>query len=119
TGEGPSFLLGAELTSVTRQGSLFTGLQETRIGLHLSDVVTVDRDDATVTVGAEGAWQRQQGPLTFRLEGQAFYRQRGEEWARTTSVAAGGELGRVLGSFRFDYIENNLAAFPWYQKDLE
>lgn len=116
---GPSLLLGAELTAYDRQGSVFTGMQETRVGLHASDVIAVDGSPGTFTLGLEGEWIRTQGPTRLALFGQLFTRHRGEEAARTLSLGGSGASGRVRGEVRLDYIESSLATFPWFQKDLD
>lgn len=116
---GPSLLLGAELTAYERQGSVFTGMQETRVGLHASDVIAVDGSPGTFTLGLEGEWIRTQGPTRLTLFGQLFTRHRGDEAARTVSLGGSGAAGRVRGQFRLDYVESSLATFPWFQKDLD
>lgn len=118
-GNGPSLLLGAEITAYERLGSVFTGMQETRVGLHASDVIAVDGSPGTFTLGLEGEWTRTQGPTRLSLFGQLFTRHRGDEAARTLSVGGTGAAGRVTGKFRLDYVENALATFPWFQKDLD
>src|SRR5690625_3353596 len=69
--EGRSLLLGAEFGTFNREGSFFSGLEETKVGLHLSDVVALGSQNSTFTVGVDGEWTRMQGPLSFSLGGQA------------------------------------------------
>lgn len=117
--EGPSFLLGAELSAYVNQGSFFSELQETRVGMHISDVFTVEANENTFTLGVDSEWTRTQGPISFSLGGHVFYRSRGTTTARTAGLFGTGATGRIHGRFRTDYVENALGAFPWFQKDLE
>lgn len=118
-GSGPSVLLGVQISAYSRQGSFFAGLQENRVGLHFSDVVTGDAAPNTLTVGADASWTRTQGPFSFSLGGQAFLRQKGEAIARTAGIAGTGVTGRIVARFRADYVEGSLGTFPWFQQDLE
>lgn len=117
--DGPSLLLGANWTAFERQGSFFSGLQETSIGLHLSDVFHVDSGRHVVTLGVETGWSRYQGPVALSMDGHVLFRYNAGDWARTAGVGGSGMFGGVRGSFRFDYVEGALATFPWLQKDLE
>lgn len=116
---GPSLLLGAELTAYERQGSLFTGIRETRVGLHASDEIAVDGSPGTFTLGLEGEWVRRQGPTSLVFFGKVLTRHRGDEAARTLSLGGGGAAGRVSGEVRLDYVERSLTTFPWFQRDLD
>lgn len=116
---GPSLLLGAELTAYERQGSLFTGINEARVGLHASDEIAVDGSPGTLTLGLEGEWIRTQGPTSLIFFGKVLTRHRGDEAARTLSLGGGGAAGRVSGQVRVDYVESSLSTFPWFQRDLD
>ena len=117
--DGPTLLLGAEVTSTRRVGNFFTGIQETSLGVHFSDVYAVEAQDNTLTFGVEGAWSRYRGPLSLAMKGQAFLRQRDGVIARTAGVSGTGIFGRISGQFSLDYVESDQAAFPWFQKDLD
>lgn len=118
--EGPTLLLGAELLTFNREGNFFSGLEETKIGLHLSDVLSLDSNQqSTFTVGVDGQWTRLKGPTSFSLGGRAFYRWQGSRSARTVSVMGTGASGRIHGRIRADYVESSLGTFPWFQQDLE
>jgi len=117
--EGPTLLLGAEVSSRARQGNFFTGFQETSLGVHVSDVFAVESHANTVTLGVEGSWSRYQGPLSMSVKGQAFVRHRGDAVARAAGISGVGVFGRTSGQFSLDYVESDQAAFPWFQKDLD
>ncbi len=117
--EGPSLLLGAELSAYVNQGSFFSNLQETRIGMHVSDVYAFASKENTFTLGVDSEWTSTQGPVSFSLGGQLFYRSRGATRARTAGIFGAGAVGRIHGRFRADYVENAVGTFPWFQKDLE
>lgn len=116
--ESAKFLLGAELTSFKRQGTLFTGFQESKVGLHVSDAFSLDGTGQAMTTGIEGSFRRSQGPVYFTLEGNLYFRRFGNQWVKSTAIGGSGATGRVSGSFRVDYIESARATFPWFQKDL-
>lgn len=117
--EGPSVLIGAEIYTTTREGTLFSGIEETRLGAHLSDVLAIGGSGNTLTLGFDGEWLRRQGPFAVSLGGQAYYRRHGKDSARTVGMMAEGTTGRIIGRFRLDYVEKALATFPWFQKDLD
>lgn len=118
TGAGPSFLLGAELATTSRTGNFFSGYQESRLALHLSDVFSLDGSASTYTVGVEGTWQRRQGAVQLATEANVHFRYGASGWARSAGIGGGGATGRIRGSFRVDYVENADWVFPWFQKDL-
>jgi len=119
TGDSPSVLVGAEYVSTTRTGSFFSGIQETRVAFHLSDVVSLGAGgESTYTVGVEGSWQRRQGVVQLGAEASLHYRYGGAGWARIAGVGARGVTGRVQGMLRLDYVENAYSTFPWFQRDL-
>lgn len=118
TGTGPSFLLGAELATTSRTGNFFSGYQESRLALHLSDVFSFDGSASTYTVGVEGTWERRQGPVQLATEANLHFRYGASGWARSFGLGGGGATGRVRGAFRLDYVESVDSVFPWFQKDL-
>lgn len=117
--EGASVLVGAELKAFAREGSFFQGLQEAKVGLHLSDEIAIATQDHTLTVGVDGEWSRTQGPFSFSMGGHAFFRQQGDMAARTVGIVGTGAAGRIYGRLRADYVEGSLGTFPWVQQDLE
>lgn len=117
-GQSPSVLIGAEYVATSRTGSFFTGLEETRLALHLSDVISVDAGSGTYTVGVEGGWSRRQGGVQLGAEASLHYRHGDAGWARIAGIGARGVTGRVQGALRVDYVENAYSTFPWFLRDL-
>lgn len=116
--ESPKLLIGAELSSYTRHGSIFTGIHESTLGFHVSDALSLDGSEHSLTTGIEGTFRRSQGPFHLLLQGDIFFRQSGDRWVRSSGLGGSGMTGRVRGDFRVDYIESARATFPWFQKDL-
>lgn len=117
-GRTPSVLIGLEYVATSREGSIFSGMDEKRIALHVSDVLSFDKTARTYTLGVEGAWHRRQGVFQLGAEGSLYLRRGAAGWARIAGFGARGVTGRVQGNLRLDYVENAFSTFPWFLKDL-
>lgn len=116
--ESIQMLIGAEVVAHAREGTFFTGIQESHLGLHLSDTISLDGSDHALTVGVEGSVRRSKGPFQYLLEGNMYFKRFEDEWTKSSGFGGIGVTGRVMGSFRFDYVESAKSGFPWFQKDL-